>query len=84
MADRFYRVALGLSPSRVKRLWIALVFSGVDVTPPRLLKVSQNVIETVANDRNAIAFVPFSEVDRGVKTLRVDGFLPGDPRYPIR
>jgi hypothetical protein len=38
----------------------------------------------VFNAPGAVGYVAADETDDTVKVLRIDGLLPGDPRYPLR
>jgi hypothetical protein len=40
--------------------------------------------ELVTAIPGAIAFVIARDVEPGIKVLRIDGHLPGEPGYPLR
>jgi ABC-type phosphate transport system substrate-binding protein len=81
---RFYDSVLRMSPERVKRHWIGLVFSGDGTVPPREIRTGEDLLRYVASHPGAIGFVPVRIADSTVKVITVDGLLPTDPRYPIR
>ncbi|HSU15602.1 hypothetical protein [Longimicrobium sp.] len=45
---------------------------------------SETAREMVAARQGAITFVPARQTTTGVKVLRIDGKLPGDPGYPLQ
>lgn len=84
LREQFYQVALGMSSDRFRRHWIAVVFAGEAVTPPRVVGDADEVIAYVAAHPEAIAFVPLSSVRATVKTIEIDGAGPTEAAYPLR
>lgn len=82
--QRFYSAALRMSPDRIKRHWIGVVFSGESGTPPKEVGVPAELVKFVASHPNAIAFVGAGAVNGSVKILAIQGLRPGDPNYPLR
>ena len=42
------------------------------------------MIRFIFNAPGAIGYVRADQVDGTTKVLRIDGLLPGDPKYPLR
>ena len=80
----FYKAALGMSEGQVKRAWIALVFQGEALAPPREVATVGELRAFVAAHREAVGFLPIEEVDASVRALTIGGRGPKDPGYPLR
>jgi hypothetical protein len=78
----FYRSVLGMTPDRLRRHWIGLVFQGEGATPPTEITPVEELLKFVAANR--VAFVDAALVDQSVKVLTVAGRRPSDSDYPIR
>lgn len=59
------------------------VFTGKANDAPKILASTNGVLRFVFNVPGAIGYVRASEVDASVKTLRVDGRLPGEAGYRL-
>lgn len=80
----FYQRLLGLTEDRVKRRWIANVFSGRSVTPPREIETAAELKRFVAGHPAALAFIDVRDVDATVKVVTIDGRAPASPAYRFR
>ncbi len=83
LREEFYRLALDLSVQQVRRHWIKTVFAGGRVSPPELLDEPAAVLDFVAGNSGAIAFIDETDVDDRVKVLTIDGHRPGHGEYPL-
>ena len=59
-------------------------FTGEVQSAPKHLSSGTGVRRFVFNVPGAIGFVRPAEADATVKIVRVNGFAPGDPQYPLR
>ena len=82
--DVVLRVIYEMSEVQFKRYWIAKIFRAESATPPKIVYSSDMTNELTAAIPGAIAFLDSHDVRQGVKVVRVDGHLPGDPGYPLR
>jgi ABC-type phosphate transport system substrate-binding protein len=82
--QRFYERVARMSETLVKRRWIALVFAGESVAPPREFQDAAELRRFVNEHPNAIAFISYALADASVKILAVDGRQPTDSGYPLR
>ena len=78
--DRIYR----MSESQFKQYWIARIFRAETVSTPKVVYSNATINELVAAIPGAISLVRVDDKTPGVKVVRIDGALPGDPNYPLR
>ena len=73
----------GVDEDEYRRGFLRAVFTGEANGAPRVLASPNGVLRFVFNVPGAIGYVRASEVDASVKTLRVDGHLPGEAGYRL-
>jgi len=83
-APAFDRAALGLQPDIVRSRWMAAIFRGEATSIPTELPTADDVKRFVREHPDAIAYIPASQVDAGLKAIAIDGHRPGDAGYVIR
>jgi ABC-type phosphate transport system substrate-binding protein len=66
-----------------KQYWIAKIFRAEMTSPPKVVYSNDSANQLVAAIPGAIAFMAAGEVKPGLKVLRVDGHLPGEPGYRL-
>ena len=81
---RFTKSLLGLSADEFHRRWVGMVFRGDALGFPLELTDAAAVKKFVAEHPGAVGYIPASEMDDTVKTLRVDGKLPSDAGYLLK
>ena len=59
-------------------------FNGSIDPSPKIVASSALLQHILGGNQSAISYELASEVKEGVKTLRIEGTLPGDPNYPIK
>ena len=74
---------LGMSESEYKQHWISQVFRGEAQAEPLALPSNGMLKEAVAAFPGGIALMNAQDVKPGMKVLRVNGRLPGEPGYPL-
>jgi phosphate transport system substrate-binding protein len=74
---------LGMSESEYTHYWTAQVFRGQAQGEPIALFSNGMQKEALAVFPGAVAFVSSEDVKPGMKVVRVDGHLPGEPGYPF-
>lgn len=82
--DVVLRVIYQMTEAQFKQYWIAKIFRAEAASPPKIVYSNDLQYELVTAMPGAIAFVDARSVRPGVRVLRVDGHLPGDPDYPLR
>ena len=78
--DRIYR----MSESQFKQYWIARIFRAEATSTPKVVYSNQTINELVAAIPGAISLVRADDIKPGVRTIRIDGSLPGEANYPLR
>jgi hypothetical protein len=79
--ERFDRDALHLKPEIVRARWMSMTFRGETTSIPTEFSSSDDVKRYVREHADALAYLPFADVDATVKVLRIDGRRPADPDY---
>ena len=73
-----------MNEDQFRQYWIAKMFRAEVAAGPKIVYSSEMARELVAVIPGAIGFLPVSAVGAGVKVIKIDNMLPGDPRYPLR
>ena len=73
-----------MSEAQFKQYWIAKVFRAEASSGPRIVYSTEMAAELAAAIPGAVAFVEASQVPKGLKVLKIDGRLPGEPGYVLR
>ncbi len=73
-----------MSESDFARFFLQAEFTGEVQSAPKRLSTGTGVRRFIFNVPGAIGFVRPAEADATVKVVRVNGFAPGDPQYPLR
>ena len=73
-----------MSESQFKQYWIAKIFRAEAASAPKVVYSNDMANDLVTAIPGAIAFIDARDVRSGAKVLRVDGYLPGEPGYPLR
>jgi ABC-type phosphate transport system substrate-binding protein len=81
--EAILRSLYGLQEEEYRRTYLQAVFSGEASDAPKTLASTNGVLRFVYNVPGAIGYVRARDADRSVKTLRVDGRLPGDRGYRL-
>jgi len=67
----------------LKKFWLGKLYRGEIPALPKTLSSNEAVKQFVNQVPNAIGYIDASFVDDGVKALRIDGKLPGEPGYVL-
>ena len=73
-----------MSESDFARFFLQAEFTGEVQSGPKRLSTGTGVRRFIFNVPGALGFVRAAEADASVKIIRVNGFAPGDPQYPLR
>jgi hypothetical protein len=73
-----------MTEAQFRQYWIAKVFRGDVTAGPRIVYSNEMAAELVSVIPGAIAFVNATQVPQQLKVLKVDGYLPGEEKYPLR
>ena len=78
------RLICGLSEGDYDKHILFRTFQGSVNIGPRSIQSAAAMLRFVYSAPGAIGYVAADQVDATVKTLRIDGALPGAPGYPLR
>ena len=73
-----------MTEAQFRQYWIGKVFRAETTAGPKIVYSTEMAAELVSGIPGSIAFVDSARVPKGLKVLRIDGFLPGDKGYPLR
>jgi phosphate transport system substrate-binding protein len=82
--DVVLNVIYQMTEVQFRRYWIAKIFRAEAASAPKIVYSNDMANELVAAIPGAIAFMVHQDVRPGVKVVRVDGHLPGEPGYALR
>lgn len=74
---------LAMSESEYKQYWMAQVFRGEVGSEPLSVPSVGMQKEAMVVYSGAISLVDASDVKPGMKVVKIDGHLPGEPGYPL-
>jgi ABC-type phosphate transport system substrate-binding protein len=72
------------SDEGLKKMWLAKMYREEITSFPRVLNSNEAVIRFVSQVPTAISVIDDSYRDARVKTLRINGALPGEDGYPLK
>jgi len=72
-----------MSEREYKEYWIAQIFRGEADAEPLTLPTAGLEEKAVSIFPGAIALLDAGEVKPGMKVLKLNGHLPGEPGYPL-
>ncbi len=78
------RTIYQMSEAQFRQYWISKVFRAEVSAGPKIVYSSEMATELVAAIPGAVTFVEASKVPKDLKTVRIDGRLPGDKGYALR
>jgi hypothetical protein len=73
-----------MTEAQFRQHWIGKVFRADTALAPKIAYSNEMAIDLVSRVPGAIAFIPASQVVKGLKVVKVDGRLPGDRDYLLR
>jgi hypothetical protein len=73
-----------MTEAQFRQHWIGKVFRAEAPSAPKIVYSNESMIEQVARTPGAIGFAVGPISAKGVKTLRIDGRLPGQSGYKLK
>ena len=77
------KVIFQMAEQQFQNYWTAKTFRAEAGTSPKNLTSNELTQRFVAAKPGAIGFIAASDVKPGVRVLRIDGHLPGEPGYAL-
>ena len=78
------RTIYQMSEAQFRQYWISKVFRAEVSAGPKIVYSNEMANELVSGIPGAVAFMEASKVPSNLKTLKIDGLLPGDKGYALR
>jgi hypothetical protein len=72
-----------MSEAQFRQYWIAKVFRDEASSAPRIVYSNEMATELVIQMPGAVAIVDAAQIPKGLKVLKINGLLPGQPGYPL-
>jgi hypothetical protein len=82
--DVAVRSVCEMTEAQFRQHWIAKVFRAETPNSPKIVYSAEMALDQVSRVPGALTFVEASAVGKGVKVLKIDGRLPGQPGYPLK
>jgi hypothetical protein len=73
-----------MTESQFKQYWVAKIFRSEAVSAPKIVYSADMTNQLLTVIPGSIAFMEAKAVAPGLKVLKVDGRLPGEPGYSLR
>lgn len=78
------RALYEMSELAYARYWTARIYRAQSASAPIQVDSASMVARVVATLPGGLGVARLPQVPKGVKVLRIDGVLPGEPGYPLR
>lgn len=72
-----------MTESQFKQYWVAKIFRSEAVSAPKIVYSADMTNQLLSVIPGSIAFMEAKDVGPGLKVLKVDGKLPGEPGYKL-
>jgi len=82
--DVILKRVYAMSEAQFKQFWIAKIFRDEAATVPKILYSNEQISDLVSSIPGSIGFMDAAAVPAGLKVLKIDGQLPGQPGYPLQ
>jgi hypothetical protein len=82
--DVMLRVVYHMTEAQFRQFWISKIFRAETSSGPKIVYSSQMASELISALPGSVSFLDVADVPKGLKVLKIDGKLPGDPGYPLR
>ncbi len=73
-----------MSEAQFRQYWISKVFRAEMSAGPKIVYSTEMATELVSAIPGAVTFMEATKVPKDLKTLKIDGRLPGDKGYALR
>jgi len=73
-----------MTEAQFRQHWIAKVFRNETPSGPKIVYSNEMAIDQVMRTPGAITFIEATKVSKGMKVLKIDGLLPGQPGYKVK
>jgi len=78
------RTIYQMNEVQFRQYWISKVFRAEASTGPKIVFSNSMADDLVLALPGSVAFVDATQIPKGLKVVKIDGKLPGEPKYPLR
>jgi hypothetical protein len=72
-----------MTEAQFRQYWIGKVFRAETPAGPKTVYSSNMAISLASTIPGSLTFMDAADVPRGLKVIRIEGFLPGERAYPL-
>ena len=81
--DTVLKTVYQMTEAQFRQYWIGKVFRAEAAGGPKIIYSNEEATQLAASLPGSIAFVDAAQVPKGLKTLKIDGKLPGEAGYRL-
>jgi ABC-type phosphate transport system substrate-binding protein len=81
--DTVLKTVYQMTEAQFRQYWIGKVFRAEAAGGPKIIYSNEEATQLAASLPGSIAFVDAGQVPKGLKTLKIDGKLPGEAGYRL-
>jgi ABC-type phosphate transport system substrate-binding protein len=82
--DVVLKVIYRMNEAEFRQYWISKMFRAEATSGPKVVYSNEMASELVTALPGSVAFVDAAQVPKGLKVLKIEGKLPGQPGYPLK
>ncbi len=82
--DVMLKTVYQMSEAQFRQYWISKVFRAETTAGPKIVYSTEMATELLGSIPGSIGFVDAAHVPKGLKVLKINGYLPGGKGYPLR
>jgi ABC-type phosphate transport system substrate-binding protein len=82
--DVVLRTIYQMNEVQFRQYWISKVFRAEASTGPKIVFSNSMADDLVLALPGSVAFVDATQIPKGLKVVKIDGTLPGEPKYPLK
>jgi len=72
-----------MSEAQLRQHWIGKIFRAEAASAPQMLYSNEEILQAVAAIPGSISAVEAAHIPKGLKVIRIDGHLAGEPGYRL-
>jgi len=81
--DAVLKTVYQMTEAQFRQYWIGKVFRAEAAGGPKIIYSNEEATQLAASMPGSIAFIDAAQVPKGLKTLKIDGKLPGEAGYRL-
>jgi hypothetical protein len=82
--DVLLKTVYEMSEAQLRQHWIGKVFRAEAASAPQMFFSEEEIVQALATIPGSIAVIDAARLPRGLRVLKIDGRLPGEPGYRLR